>query len=189
MLARSRVQQRQVPRADMESAPTFPFANRSAVFSPPPSGREVAPQGRRERTLRLPEAFSIYVLRCRLALGIGGIRVGALALRRGLGRHDVGDLVGAVEVIVLLRVVRLGHQAAHLLDLRVGGRVAGQVNDIVAQVQLAGIDGTGVLAEVLVQQVRICLRAGYKSDWPLYCGPLMTGIWQIIILLESISAY
>ena len=29
-------------------------------------------------------------------------------------------------------------------------------------------------------------RAGYKSDWPLYCGPLMTGIWQIMILLESI---
>ena len=28
-------------------------------------------------------------------------------------------------------------------------------------------------------------RAGYKSDWPLYCGPLMTGIWQIMILLES----
>ena len=148
----------------------------------------MAPQGRRERTLRLPEAFSIYVLRCRLALGIGGIRVGALALRRGLGRHDVGDLVGAVEVLiwVLLRVVRLGHQAAHLLDVRVGGRVAGQVNDIVAQVQLAGIDGTGVLAEVLVQQVRIRLPRGYKSDWPLYFGPLMTGIWQIMILLESI---
>ena len=123
----------------------------------------MAPQGRRERTLRLPEAFSIYVLRCRLALGIGGIRVGALALRRGLGRHDVGDLVGAVEVLVLLRVVRLSHQAAHLLDVRVGGRVAGQVNDIVAQVQLAGIDGTGVLAEVLVQQVRIRLPRGVQK--------------------------
>ena len=50
---------RQVPRADMESAPTFPFANRSAVFSLPPSGREVAPQGRRERTSTVPEAFRI----------------------------------------------------------------------------------------------------------------------------------
>ena len=25
-----------------------------------------------------------------------------------------------------------------------------------------------------------------ERDWPLYCGPLMTGIWQIMILLESI---
>ena len=103
------------------------------------------------------------------------------------GRHDVGDLVGAVEVIVLLRVVRLGHQAAHLLlDLRVGGRVAGQVNDIVAQVQLAGIDGTGVLAEVLVQQVRIRLPRGVQKRLAVVLRAADDRHLADLILLESI---
>ena len=42
------------------------------------------PQAAEGESFAFTRSFS--VLRCRLALGIGGIRVGALALRRGLGR-------------------------------------------------------------------------------------------------------
>ena len=43
------------------------------------------------------------------------------------------------------------------LDVGGGGRVAGQVDDIITQVQLAGIHGAGILAEILVQQVGVLL--------------------------------